>query len=101
MLLAFVAGFLAGDGIAYYLQGSTGYRDHPLPLRKSPAVNVVIGWVLLVLAATAGWFAHLSDHPLAGCIAAAVGVLVVGLVHARIWPGPQRSARVAGRTWRR
>jgi hypothetical protein len=85
VLLGFVAGFFAGNGLPYFTEGSVGHGVNPSPFRQSPAANVVVGWVGLVVAGVAWAFAHASRHPLAGYGSAAVGVLLVGLIHAKVW----------------
>jgi hypothetical protein len=85
VLLGFVAGFFAGNGLPYYTEGSIGHGVNPSPFRQSPVANVILGCAAFVVAGIAWAFAHVSRHPLAGYSAAAVGVLVVGLIHARTW----------------
>lgn len=84
VVLALVAGFFVGNGLPYYLLGSTG-GTNPTPFGQSAAVNVAVGWVAFVVAAFCWHSAHVSRHPTAGCIAAAAGLLAVGLIHARNW----------------
>jgi hypothetical protein len=95
--LAFVAGFFAGNGLPYYAQGSTGDGRHPGPFRDSPMVSVFTGWAGLVIAAVAWSFADVNNHPFPGYAAAALGVLLVGLIHTRTWRSPnpwgKRTAR--------
>lgn len=83
--LAFVAGFFAGNGLPYYVMGSTGDGRHPGPFPDSPAVAVAVGWSAFVVAAVAWRFADVGDHPFPGWAAAAAGVLAVGLIHTRTW----------------
>jgi hypothetical protein len=82
IVLALLAGFCAGNGLPYYNLGSTG-GTNATPFGKSAAVNVVVGWVLFVITAICWHFAHVPDHPLPGYAAAAAGVLMVGVHHAR------------------
>ena len=95
--LAFLAGFFAGNGLPYFVKGSTGEGGNPAPFGDSPVVNVVTGWAaMFVIAAPCWYFAHVPDHPLPGYAAAAAGVLAVGLIHARTWrnnPWPHRRNR--------
>ncbi|MFG1626324.1 hypothetical protein [Kribbella sp. NPDC049227] len=87
VLLALVAGFFVGNGLPYYMLGSTG-NTNPTPFGQSAAVNVVVGWVAFVIAAICWRYAHVSGHPLAGYAAAAVGLLAVGLIHAELAQQP-------------
>ncbi|GAA5125776.1 hypothetical protein [Pseudonocardia adelaidensis] len=84
VLLALAAGFCAGNGLPYYNLGSTGGLN-PTPFGESAVVNVVVGWVMFVVAAICWQFADVAAHPMPGYAAAAAGVLVVGLIHARNW----------------
>lgn len=99
VFLAFVAGFFAGNGLPYFLAGSTGEGGNPAPFGDSAVVNVVVGWTAIFVIAAACWhFARVSDHPLPGYSAAAAGVLVVGLIHARVWRNNPWSWRRKRRT---
>jgi hypothetical protein len=86
--LAFVAGFFAGNGLPYYAQGSTGDGHNPAPFRDSPVISVLTGWGAFVIAAVAWSFADVNSHPVPGYAAAALGVLLVGLIHTRTWRSP-------------
>jgi hypothetical protein len=95
ILLAFVAGFCGGNGIPYYVAGSTGDGRSAGPFPESAATNVLSGWLMLVAAVVCWHFAHVAGHPLAGYAGAAVGVLAVGLIHSHTWrnnPWPWRRA---------
>lgn len=81
VLLAYLAGFFAGNGLPYYHLGSTG-RTNPTPFVQSATVNVTIGWVAFVIAATCWHYAHIPDHAVLGYAATGVGLLTVGLIHA-------------------
>ena len=85
VVLGFVAGFFAGNGIPYYIAGSTGSGVSPSPFRQTPVTNVIVGWIALVIAGVAWMFTDTHAHPLPTYAAAAVGVLAVGLIHARNW----------------
>ncbi|HEY2674391.1 MAG TPA: hypothetical protein VGJ07_28990 [Rugosimonospora sp.] len=86
--LALIAGFFVGNGLPYYAQGSTGDGRHPGPFRDSPVASVLSGWGAFVIGAVVWSFAHVHDHPVAGYTAAALGVLLVGLIHTRTWRSP-------------
>lgn len=85
IVLGFIAGFFAGNGLPYYAEGSIGHGVNPSPFRESAAANVLIGSAAFIVAAIAWHFAHVSQYPAAGYGAAALGVLVVGLIHAKVW----------------
>ena len=97
IVLGFVAGFFLGNGIPYYIGGSTGSGVSPSPFPQTPTVNVAVGWIALVIGAVAWSFAGADAHPLPAYAAGAAGFLVVGLIHARSWgsdPWHRRSAAV-------
>lgn len=83
--LAFTAGFFVGNGLPYYVQGSVGRGVNPSPFPDSPTINVVVGWFAILIGATCWHVADVPAHQVPGVTAAAVGVLVVGLIHARNW----------------
>lgn len=85
VVLGLAAGFCAGNGLPYYVMGSTGESTGPGPLRPSAVANVLSRWVLLVAAAVCWHFTDSEAHPLPTYAAAAAGVLLVGLIHARLW----------------
>lgn len=86
IIFGLLAGFFAGNGLPYYAEGSARRDGNPSPFPNSPFVSVIIGWVAFVVAGVFWWLAQVPSHPLAGWISVAVGVLVVGLIHARNWP---------------
>jgi hypothetical protein len=93
VVLAFLAGFWGGNGLPYFVAGSTGDGRNPGPFADSAAGNVLVGWVMVVGAALFWHFAHVPRHPSAGWSAVALGVLAVGLIHSRTWrhnPWPWR-----------
>jgi hypothetical protein len=85
LLFGFVAGFFFGNGLPYYLAGSMGDGTNPSPFPDSPFASVVVGWIAMLIGASC-W--HVVDTQRFGWLAqgaAATGVLVVGLIHARLW----------------
>jgi hypothetical protein len=85
-LLALVAGFFAGNGLPYYLSGHFG-EEHRTPFGRSAPVNVVVGWLAFLLAGVAWYYADSQAYPIVAFPCAALGLLVVGLIHARAWRG--------------
>ncbi|MFJ2889481.1 hypothetical protein ACIO53_25870 [Streptomyces sp. NPDC087305] len=83
--LGLAAGFCAGNGLPYYVMGSTGDAIGPGPFRPSATANVLSGWVLIVAAAVCWHYTDTQAHRLPTYAAAAAGVLLVGLIHARLW----------------
>jgi hypothetical protein len=88
VLLALVAGFFAGNGLPYYVQGSLGQGRNPSPFPDRPAVSVAVGVLAFIISGTAWYFADVPAHPLPGWLAATAGVLVVALIHTRTWNDP-------------
>jgi len=85
VVLAFVAGFFAGNGLPYFVTGSFGW-EHRFLLGRSAVANVIAGTAALTIAAVTAYFVPWHTHPLAAGIAATLGVLAVGLIHAKVWP---------------
>jgi hypothetical protein len=83
--LAFIAGFFAGNGLPYYVAGSTGEGTNPGPFPDSPVLNVLAGCAGLTIAAICWSAADVHAHALAGWLAALAGVASVGMIHARLW----------------
>ena len=88
LFLALTAGFFAGNGVPYFVQGSLGEGRNPSPFPDHPAASVATGVVAFAVAGTAWSFADASAHAGAAWVAAATGVLAVGLIHARTWRDP-------------
>ena len=87
ILLGFVAGFFAGNGLPYFITGGFA-KEHQLLLGgKSAYANVIAGVILFAIAAFCWHFADAKDHPIAVYMSALFGVLAVGLIHARDWAG--------------
>ncbi|WP_205856456.1 hypothetical protein, partial [Phytoactinopolyspora endophytica] len=76
ILLAFVAGFFAGNGLPYYAEGSTGRRPNPSPFGDGAVVNVVTGTACFAIALVAWSLADVGAYPEPGWTAAVLGVLV-------------------------
>ena len=86
-LLAFAAGFFAGNALPYYVAGSTGDGRNPSPFGDGAAVCVLVGTALFAVAVVAWNLSGAAAHPILGWSAALLGVLTVGLVHTRTWRG--------------
>ena len=85
VVFAFTAGFVLGNGLPYYLAGSMGIATNPSPFRESTTVNVMIGWIMFVVAVPVWGLVDTVVYPIPAYLSGAVGVLVVGLIHARLW----------------
>jgi len=58
---------------------------NPSPFSDSPSVNVVIGLVALLVGAVSCHFADAARYTWLAYATATLGVLAVGLIHARLW----------------
>lgn len=83
VLLSLFGGVFAANGVPHFVRGITK-STYPSALGYGPVVNLVSGWVMFVLAALVGFAAHVTEHPSAAFVAAALGVLLMGLFHAAI-----------------
>jgi hypothetical protein len=81
--LSFFAGLFAGNATPHFVKGITK-EPFPSLLGSAPAVNLVAGWAMLLLAAVLAQLADLASHPAAATAAAAAGVLAIGLFHATV-----------------
>jgi hypothetical protein len=89
LVFGLVAGFFAGNGLPYYAEGSAGRTPNPSVFSTMPrttTVNILLGCACFVVAGIAWHFAGASHHPLAAYGTGLVGMLLVGLIHARVWP---------------
>jgi hypothetical protein len=84
VLLAYVAGFFAGNDPPLLPTGSVGQTNHT-PFGQSATVNVTVGCVAFAIAAICWHFANTPAHPLPADAAALAGLLTVGVIHARGW----------------
>jgi hypothetical protein len=85
ILCAFVAGFFVGNGLPYYIAGSTGEGTNPSPFSDSASVNVLVGLGALGIGALGWHFADVEHYRRTAYTVAALGILSVGLIHARLW----------------
>jgi hypothetical protein len=81
--LCFVAGVLAANATPHFVKGITK-EQFPTPFSPAPLPNLIGGWAMYVVAALLLLWAHAAQHPLAALIAGALGVLPMGIFHARI-----------------
>jgi hypothetical protein len=83
ILIGFLTGVLAGNGIPHFIRGITR-QNYPSVFGSGPATNLVLGWLGLVLASIGFAWIITSPDGIAALAAAAVGVLAIGLFHATI-----------------
>lgn len=82
IILAFIAGVLFIGGLPHIVQGIMG-KGYRMPLgatTESAAGSVIWGWINWVVAVLLWHIAPMRAHPRAAFVAAAIGVLVAGLV---------------------
>ncbi len=79
--LAFLAALVAGNGIPHFVKGITK-EPYPMVFGNTPVPNLIVGWLSFILSAILIYLAKVADFPLAAVIAAAVGLLLIGLFHA-------------------
>ena len=83
IILSLLAGMSAANATPHFVKGITK-EPFPTVFGSSPLVNVVAGWAGFVLAALLAVWAHVDQHPAGAGCAAAFGVLLMALFHARI-----------------
>jgi drug/metabolite transporter (DMT)-like permease len=102
IVLCFIAGVLAANATPHFVKGITK-EQFPTPFSAAPLPNLVGGWAMYVAAALILLPAHVNEHPLAALMAGALGVLLMGIFHARIGAfgkKPADSAALAARSTR-
>jgi hypothetical protein len=81
--LSFLAGLLGANAVPHFVKGITK-ETYPSVFGSSPVVNLIAGWAGLVLATLCVHGAHIGRYPVWGLVFGALGVLLMGLFHARI-----------------
>ena len=79
--LVFLAALVAGNGIPHFVKGITR-ESYPMVFSNKPVPNLIVGWLSFIIASVLVYFGKVSHYPLAAAIAAAVGLLLIGLFHA-------------------
>ena len=82
IVLAFLAGLMGTNGIPHFVTGITA-REYPNVTGNSATNNAVGGLAAFAIAGALVVPAHVGDHPRAALIAAALGVVVMTVFHAR------------------
>ena len=76
-----VAGILATNGLPHFIKGLFGEKHQtPFGHSSSPVVNIVWGWVNIVVAGAVFHYAHPRNHELKAAIMFMIGVLLIGIV---------------------
>jgi len=81
--LGLLAGLMIGNGLPHFVKGITK-EPYPSAFGSGPVVNLIAGWVGIALGALALLAADVPAEPVPGGVSIAVGVLLIGLFHARI-----------------
>ncbi|HEY3559234.1 MAG TPA: hypothetical protein VGL05_17305 [Kribbella sp.] len=82
ILLAFLAGLMALNGVPHFVTGITGH-EFPNLTGNSATNNAVGGLAAFAIAAALLATAHVGEHPWAALIAGASGAVVMTVFHAR------------------
>ena len=84
VVMGFVAGFFVGNGLPYFVLGSFA-EEHAFLLGRSARANVLAGWVATMIGGGCWSVIHRDGHIGQALVAASLGALAVGLIHARVW----------------
>lgn len=78
---SFLAGVVGANGLPHFLKGLSG-KSNQTPFGKNSLayVNLVWGWLSLVVAALLIYYSHFHDHMLRAFGMVALGALFIGLV---------------------
>lgn len=82
IILGFLAGTFGANGVPHFVKGVTK-DSYPCVLGNSPVPNRIGGWGSFVVAGLSAAGARAGQHPGWAFAAAALGVLGMGLFHAR------------------
>ncbi|MCT9929689.1 hypothetical protein N5079_05575 [Planotetraspora sp. A-T 1434] len=82
-VLSFLAAVFGTNAVPHFVKGITK-EPFPTPFGPSPVINLVAGWGMFCLAGLLFAAADVRHDPRLAAVAAAVGVLLMGLFHARI-----------------
>jgi hypothetical protein len=82
IVLAFLSGLWAANGIPHFVQGISA-REYPNLTGNSPTNNAVGGLVAFVIAGGLIAWAHTGERPWAALVAGGAGVLVMTVFHAQ------------------
>lgn len=83
LLLCLLAGLCIGNGLPHFIKGITK-ADYPSMLGNGPVPNLIAGWSSLTIAAFLLLAADLGAAPAVSTAAISIGVLAMGLFHAKI-----------------
>ncbi len=83
VVLSFLVGVLAGNGIPHFVRGITKER-YPCMLGNSPVPNFLAGWIPFVLAGVLAQYIDLQHFHAATLIVGVIGLLLIGLFHAGV-----------------
>ncbi|MEV6032664.1 hypothetical protein AB0L65_16005 [Nonomuraea sp. NPDC052116] len=81
IVLGFLGGLLAGNGLPHFIRGITR-RRYPSALGNGPVPNLIAGWAGLVLGGLLLWWAHIDRYPELSFASIGTSVLLIGLFHA-------------------
>lgn len=82
LVFGFLAGLMGGNIVPHLFKGIVR-EEYPNLLGNGPVPNFVAGWVGLLLTALFAYWAHGGEQPFAAVAAAALGLLLIGVFHAR------------------
>ena len=83
VVLAFLSGVIGGNAFPHFVRGITR-EAYPNVFGNGPVTNVVTGWAGLVIAAALAYYANFQHNPLESLLIGSLGVLLMGLFHARV-----------------
>ena len=80
ILIGFLVGALAANGVPHFVIGITGQKQKmPMIGQMPPEVSVLWGWLNFVAAVLLWHVAPMRFHPRAAFVAVAVGALIMSL----------------------
>ncbi len=85
-IYSFIAGLFGANGIPHFIKGITGQKHQtPFGRPSSAIINVLWGWINLVVAGLLIFFGNVHAHLLRSFTLVAVGALLMALLLAYTW----------------
>lgn len=90
-VFSFIAGLFAANGLPHFISGITGKKFQTPFGNTSPVVNVIWGWINLVVALVLVHYAHPWAHIYRATACFFAAVLVMAIILSYVWNMPSKS----------
>jgi hypothetical protein len=83
IILSFLAGVFGANAVPHFVKGITK-ESYPCVFGNSSVPNFVAGWAGLIVTVLLVYFADVKQYLGASLISGSLGILLIGLFHAKI-----------------